>query len=203
VYIVDDERDVAETIGMTLQGAGHQVASFTSGDAFLSVCEDLTPGCVLLDLLLPQKDGLQVQEELEQKVSCHAVAVVTGYGDVPDAVRAMRAGAIDFLRKPFSRSELFDVLDRAQAYIDECLRRREAAQRFAPLQGLSSRENQVLRALGRGLSTKQVASELAVSVRTIDMHRANIMKKLKIGNMTAALLLARDAEALAGLSPRR
>lgn len=195
IYLIDDERDVAETMAITLREAGHVVTYFSSGDAFLNVCEDMAPGCVLLDLMLPNKNGLQVQAELAERDVCHAVALITGYGDVPDAVRAMRAGAIDFLRKPYRRSDLLDVLTRAAAHIAECERQREAESRFEALKRLSTREREVLSALERGLSTKQVAIELDVSARTIDMHRANIMRKLNMASITAALLLSRDAAA--------
>lgn len=197
VYIVDDDRDLAETIIITLRSAGHQATYFSTGEAFLSVCEDLSPGCVLLDLLLPLKNGLQIQAELAEKDHCHAVALLTGYGDVPDAVVAMRAGALDFIRKPYKRAELFDILARAEAYIIECERRKREASRYAPLRRLSTREREVLDILGRGLSTKQAASAMQLSTRTIDMHRANILRKLDVGSITAALLLARDASAAA------
>lgn len=155
----------------------------------------LALGGVLLDLLLPRKSGLEVQAELAERNVCHAVALITGFDDVPDAVRAMRAGAIDFLRKPYRRSELFEVVARAAAHVEECERQREAASRFEALKRLSLREREVLTALERGLSTKQVARELGGSARTIDMHRANIMPKLAMTSITAALLLARDAAA--------
>jgi two-component system response regulator FixJ len=197
VYIVDDDKDLAETITLTVRNAGHQATYFSNGEAFLNVCEDLAPGCVLLDLLLPLKNGLEIQAELAQKDHCHAVALLTGYGDVPDAVMAMRAGALDFIRKPYKRSELFDLLDRAEAYIVECERRRREAARYEPLRSLSAREREVLDILGQGNSTKQAAGLMRLSARTIDMHRANILRKLDVASITAALLLARDATAAA------
>ncbi|WP_294194699.1 LuxR C-terminal-related transcriptional regulator [uncultured Sphingomonas sp.] len=155
----------------------------------------LALGGALLDLLLPRKSGLEVQAELAERNVCHAVALITGFGDVPDAVRAMRAGAIDFLRKPYRRSELFEVVARAAAHVAECERQREAASRFEALKRLSLREREVLTALERRLSTKQVARELGVSAWTIDMHRANIMRKRAMTSIAEALLLARDAAA--------
>ncbi|MBW6524877.1 response regulator [Sphingomonas sp. RHCKR47] len=202
VYIVDDDRDLAETIALTLRNAGHQTVHFSNGEAFLNVCEDLAAGCVLLDLLLPLQNGLEIQAALAQRDHCHAVALLTGYGDVPDAVTAMRAGALDFIRKPYKRAELFDLLDRAEAYVVECERRRKDAARYEPLRALSTREREVLDILGQGNSTKQAASLMQLSARTIDMHRANILRKLDVANITAALLLARDATA-AGSQTRR
>ncbi|NTS65171.1 response regulator transcription factor [Sphingomonas sp. HHU CXW] len=202
VYLVDDDKDLAKTIIMTLEGAGHRATHFSSGEAFLNVSGDLPSGCVLLDLMLPAMSGLELQAELVRRDHCHAVALLTGYGDVCDAVTAMRAGAIDFLRKPYKRAELLDVLARAATHIDECERRRSEATKYEPLKRLSLREQEVLDLLGKGLSSKQAAGELAISTRTIDMHRANILRKLGVISITAALLLARDAST-AGSSGRR
>lgn len=195
VYVVDDEIDVARTLSLTLEKFGHSVTTFLSGEAFLNVADDLPAGCVLLDLLLPRASGLEVQATLRRKRSCHAVALLTGHGDIPDAVQAMRSGAIDFLQKPFRRAELQTVIGRAEEHVAACLSKQRDVVRFERLQTLSPREHLVLAALGRALTTKQVAGELGVSARTIDMHRANILRKLGLPNISAALLLARDAVA--------
>lgn len=194
VYIVDDEADVANSLAIQLNRAGHQASCFTTGEAFASVARDLSPGCVLLDLCLPGASGLDIQQQLERTEHGHAIVLVSGVGDIPDAVQAMRHGAIDFLRKPHRRSELFDVLDRANETVRRKAEARQNATRYARLSQLSEREREVLEALRNGQTSKGVARDLGVSVRTVDMHRANIMRKLGVHSMTSALLLARDAE---------
>lgn len=196
VYIVDDELDVASSLAIMLNKAGHQASCFSTGEAFLSVAQDIAPGCVLLDLCLPGLSGLDIQARLAQVDHGHAIVMVSGFGDIPDAVQAMRGGAIDFLRKPHRRAELFEVIDRAAQTVARRVEAQRDARRYARLGQLSDRERQVLDTLRNGQSSKVVAQDMGISVRTIDMHRANIIKKLGVTNMTAALLLARDAERL-------
>jgi len=193
IYIVDDDRDIQASLGLTLRRAGHEVQSFGRAGAFLSVEADLTPGCVMLDLCLPDSDGLAVQSELAQLGTRHVIILLSGFGDVPDAVHAMRAGALDFLKKPFRRAELFDALDRAQGALDARRAEQAETQRGTLLETLSTRERDVLMASADGDGAKQVAFTLDLSVRTVEMHRANILKKLKVPNFGAALLLAQGA----------
>ena len=139
VYVVDDDRDVATTLQTMLGRMGHDVTWFSNAEAFLAVARDLAPGCVLLDLCLPKMDGLTLQRELLVHDPRHAVVLLSGYGDIPDAVSAMRAGALDFLRKPYRRSELLESLDRAQARIGEWRDRQQRRQQTDRLDLLSTR----------------------------------------------------------------
>lgn len=190
IYIVDDEPDLQVSLGTMLRRAGHLVQSFSTAKAFSSVATDLTPGCALLDLCLPDLDGLALQAKLQEMGSPHAVVLLTGFGDVPDAVAAMRAGALDFLRKPFRRAELFDAIERAGAALTRRETESQARRQVALLDTLSTRERDVLKASAGGTVSKQVAHALGLSVRTVEMHRANVLRKLGVANFGAALLLA-------------
>ncbi|MFD1787016.1 response regulator transcription factor [Sphingomonas floccifaciens] len=193
VYIVDDEREVGASLATMLNKSGHMASCFLSGQAFLNVAVDLAPGCVLLDLCLLDQSGLEVQAQLATLDHGHAVVTVSGVGDIPDAVQAMRSGAIDFLRKPHRRAELFEVIERAAETVRTRMESRSKSLTFRRLDDLSTRECEVLEALRNGRPSKTVANLLNISVRTVDMHRANIIRKLGVSNMTAALMLARDA----------
>ena len=193
IHIVDDEPELLASLSLILRREGHDVQTFSTGAAFLSVAENLPAGCVLLDLRLPDIDGLEVQYRLGEMDTDHAVILLTGFGEVPDAVSAMRAGAIDFLRKPYRRENLVEALARASEQIEDNLRQRADRAKLGAVHALTEREIEVLRALATGKQSKVVAYELGLSIRTIDMHRARIIKRLNVANIGAALVMAKDA----------
>jgi len=190
IYVVDDDPGVRVTLQALLEELGHDVQSFSKAQAFLSVATDLTAGCAILDLCLPDMDGLALQAKLAERDSPHAVVVVTGFGDVPEAVTAMRSGALDFLRKPFRSHEIFQAVNRAQSQLAVQQAERRGLQNANALRELSRRELDVLGASATGAPSKEVAFALDLSVRTVEMHRASIIKKLHVSNFGAALLLA-------------
>lgn len=190
IYVVDDDPGVRVTLQALLEEMGHDVQSFSKAQAFLSVAADLTAGCAILDLCLPDMDGLALQAKLAERDSPHAVVVVTVFGDVPEAVTAMRSGALDFLRKPFRSHEIFQAVNRAQSQLVVQQAERRALQNANALSELSRRELDVLGASATGAPSKEVAFALDLSVRTVEMHRASIIKKLHVANFGAALLLA-------------
>ena len=171
---------------------------FASGEDFVDALPDLQPGCVLLDLRMPQMDGFHVMAELNQREIDWPVIVMTGHGEVPVAVRAMKLGAIDFIEKPFSEDALLASFANAFALLDERessgRRRRAARDRVAQL---TARESDVLRGLLAGESNKQLATRLGISLRTVEMHRGNMMDRLEVSSLAEALTLALDA----GLEP--
>lgn len=193
IHIVDDEPELLASLSLILRREGHDVHTFPTGEEFLAVAAELPPGCVLLDLRLPDLDGLEVQHRLGELDTDHAVVLLTGFGEVPDAVSAMRAGAVDFLRKPYRRENLLDALGRAGEQIEDNLRQRAERAKLGAVNTLSERELEVLRALATGKQSKVVAYELGLSIRTIDMHRARIIKRLNVANIGAALVMAKDA----------
>ena len=171
---------------------------FASGEDFLEALADLAPGCILLDLRMPQIDGFQVMDELAKREVDWPVIVMTGHGEIPVAVRAMKLGAIDFIEKPFSEEALLACFGNAFSLLDERestgKRRREARDRVALL---TARESDVLRGLLAGESNKQLATRLGISLRTVEMHRGNMMERLGVTSLAQALTLALEA----GLEP--
>lgn len=121
IYVVDDDSDLRKSVSISLKAAGFSVQSFATADAFISVANDLTPGCVLLDYCMPGLDGLEAQRLLQFSDSLHRIILCTGVGEIPEAVRAMRAGAVDVLAKPYRRGELLDAIARAGAELENLI----------------------------------------------------------------------------------
>ncbi len=192
--MVDDDRDVRLMISYMLSDAELNSYPFASGTDFLAALEGLDPGCILLDVRMPDMDGLEVMAELSRRGVDWPVAFVTGHGDVPLAVEAMKLGAIDFIQKPFSEETLLAAFDRGFALLDErregAERRRHALERIGLL---TVREREVLQGLLAGLSNKLLANRLGISLRTVEMHRGNMMDRLGVDNLAEALTLAMEA----------
>lgn len=194
VYVVDDDRDVRRSLSFMLGTSDTRSHPFGSGADFLEAVPDLVPGCVLLDLKMPRMDGFQVMAELARREIDWPVIVMTGYGEVPTAVRAMKQGAVDFIEKPFSEEALLGCLASAFALLDEreaAGRRRRAARER--VDQLTARETEVLEGLLAGESNKQLAERLGISLRTVEMHRGNMMDRLEVANLAEALTLALEA----------
>lgn len=191
VYLVDDDDAVRRSAGFMLRTSGHRVESYECGDAFLKEARTLEPGCVLLDIRMPGMDGLEVQRTLNERGLSFPVIIMTGHGDIPVAVQAMKAGAVDFLEKPFEKAMLMAALEQGWARIDSSsardVRAEESARR---LNILTPRERDVLRGLVRGLPNKSIAFDLGISPRTVEIHRANLMTKLDVKNLSDALRIA-------------
>ena len=191
VYLVDDELAVRRSISFMLKTAGMKVEGFESGEAFLKVANSLDPGCVLLDVRLGDIDGLAVQQILRDRGIMLPVIIITGHGDVGLAVRAMKAGAVDFIEKPFEKATLVGAIAQAQLHnqgIEQLHRLAAAAQ--AQLNVLTPRERDVLEGLVNGQSNKVVAYDLGISPRTVEIHRANLMAKLGVHSLSDALRIA-------------
>ncbi len=191
IYLVDDDDAVRRSAGFMLKTAGFAVESFASGVEFLKEAATLEPGCILLDVRMPVMDGLEVQRALGERGITFPVIVLTGHGDVNVAVSAMKAGAIDFIEKPFEKAVLLAALEEGFAQIERSDRNRtrgvEAATR---LNVLTSREHEVLEGLVRGHPNKTIAYDLGISARTVEIHRANLMTKLNVRSLSEALRIA-------------
>ena len=198
VYVVDDDRDVRRSLSFMLGASDIRAHPFGSGQDFIEALPDLDPGCVLLDLRMPQIDGFHVMAELARREVEWPVIVMTGHGEVPLAVRAMKLGAVDFIEKPFSEETLLACFDSAFPLLEErreaSRRRQEARERVAQLTG---RETDVLRGLLAGDANKQLAARLGISLRTVEMHRGNMMERLGVDSLAEALRFALEA----GLEP--
>jgi two-component system, LuxR family, response regulator FixJ len=191
VYLVDDELAVRRSISFMLKTAGMAVEAFESGEAFLKVAAGLEPGCVLLDVRMGGIDGLAVQQLLRERGIMLPVIIITGHGDVGLAVRAMKAGAVDFIEKPFEKATLIGAIAQAQLHnqgLEQIHRLAAAAQ--AQLNVLTPRERDVLDGLVNGHSNKVVAYDLGISPRTVEIHRANLMAKLSVHSLSDALRIA-------------
>ncbi len=191
VHVVDDDDSVRRSVGFMLKTSGHRVHSYISGIELLKDAKALEPGCILLDIRMPQMDGLEVHQALKERGVSLPVIIMTGHGDIPLSVRAMKAGAVDFIEKPFEKAVLLEALELGYASLkrsdDGRDRAREAAVR---LQILTPRERDVLSGLAEGLPNKTIAYDLGISPRTVEIHRANLMSKLEVRSLSEALRLA-------------
>ena len=191
VYLVDDDDAIRRSASFMLKTSGLTVAAFASGVDFLKAVRGLGPGCVLLDVRMPDIDGLAVQAELKARGIALPVIVMTGHGDVTVAVAAMKAGAVDFLEKPFEKSELLAALDDGFARIDHSGHRAErSALAVIRLEALTPRECDVLHGLVNGLPNKTIGYDLGISPRTVEIHRAHLMTKLEVRSLAEALRIA-------------
>lgn len=193
VHVIDDDPSVLETTALLLRVAGHETRTHGSGSAFLGATGLKRSGCILLDIRMPGLSGLDVQNELGRRGTFMPIVMMTGHGDIATAVRAMKAGAVDFIEKPFSRERLLDAVEGALRRSPAQPRSFEAVAARARIACLTPRECEVLRALVRGGSNKAIAFSLGLSARTVEMHRANMMSRLGVRTLPEALRLAYDA----------
>jgi len=190
VHLVDDDEAVRRSAGFMLKTSGYQVKSYVSGVELLKE-RDIEAGCILLDVRMPEMDGLQVQRALQERGLTHPVIVMTGHGDVSVAVQAMKTGAVDFIEKPFEKSVLIEAIDEGFSRIEHADRSRVRAEEArVRLQVLTPREHDVLQGLVRGHPNKTIAYDLDISPRTVEIHRANLMSKLGVASLSEALRVA-------------
>lgn len=199
IYVVDDDAAVREATHTLLEAAGYAAQSFSSGDDFLAQVDIGDRGVALLDICMPGPSGLEVQAEIARRGGALSVIIVTGHGDVTTAVRAMKAGASDFLEKPYHPVALLDAVKRALQRLAPGAPPPDAARER--LSRLTPRESEVLRGLMAGGSNKSIARDLNVSPRTVEMHRANMMERLGARSLPEALRVAHDAGLRAADAP--
>ena len=191
IHVVDDEEAIRRSASFMLKTSGFDVETWPSGVAFLKSARTAAPGCVLLDVRMPEMDGLEVQQALTENGIAMPVIVLTGHGDISIAVRAMKAGAVDFLEKPFEKDRLLQAIEAAFARLDDRAGRAERAQDAeTALAALTPREREVLDGLAKGLPNKTIAYDLGISSRTVEVHRANVMTKLAVRSLSEALRIA-------------
>jgi two-component system response regulator FixJ len=194
VHIIDDEDSVRNSIGFMLQTTGYSVRPWSSGALFLRELRNAEPGCILLDIRMPEMDGLLVQQHLNDRGATMPVIVLTGHGDVSIAVKAMRAGAVDFLEKPFEAEQLLCSIEKAFERLGETSSASRTDAARTQISSLSAREREVLGGLAAGYPNKTIAYDLGISPRTVEVHRANLMQKLGARSLSEALRVTFTAE---------
>ncbi len=200
VFVVDDDEAVRSSLRLLLKSVGLVPATFGSAREFLGKYDPAQPGCVVLDVRMPEMSGLELQELLNKQGAVIPVIFITGHGDVPMAVEAMQAGAFDFLQKPFRDQDLIDRIQRALG--KDRRSRAELSERGAieqRLQELTPREREVLAMVTSGKPNKIMAADLGVSQRTVEIHRARVMEKMGASSLAQLVRMVLD---LGELAPR-
>jgi FixJ family two-component response regulator len=184
VRVVDDDAAVLKALDRLLRSAGFAVRTFPSSLDFLRQHDDETPGCVVVDLSMPGLDGLQLQQALAVSGDSCPMVFISGRGDVPTSVQAMKAGAVDFLTKPFDQQQLLTAV-RTAIEKDRATRERRAERRSigARMAVLTPRERQVMTHVVAGRLNKQIAAELGMAEKTVKVHRARVMKKMAVNSV--------------------
>ena len=194
VHLVDDDEAIRRSASFMLKTSGFIVQTFVSGFELLKQ-RALAPGCILLDVRMPDMDGIEVQQALHARGVTFPVIVMTGHGDVDVAVQAMKHGAIDFIEKPFEKAVLLGAIEEGFARLENTGRSRtRAAEARVMLEALTPREKDVLLGLARGYPNKTIGFNLGISRRTVEIHRANLMTKLGVASLSGALRIAFAAE---------
>jgi two-component system, LuxR family, response regulator TtrR len=188
VYVVDDDDAVRDSLAWLLEASGYRVTGYATAEAFLERYDPNAVGVLILDIRMPGMTGLELQEVLHQRGSLLPIIFITGHGDVPMAVKAMKLGAADFIEKPFNEALLRDLVGKmaelARASRDEATLK---ARNEALVSRLTQRERQVLERIMAGRLNKQIAHDLSISIKTVEAHRASIMTKLNV-NTVAELM---------------
>jgi len=191
VFVVDDDQAMRNSLKWLIESVGVMVESFASADDFLARYESGRPGCLVLDVRMPGMSGLELQEHLAARNIRIPAVIITGHGDVPMAVRAMKAGAVDFIEKPFNDEALLDAIRRALAFEE---RERSAQSENHEIQQrlahLTPREREVMDMVTEGRSNKEIANTLGVSAKTIEAHRARVMEKMQAGSLAELVRMA-------------
>lgn len=190
VFIVDDDAEISQSLESLLRSLGYQVEAFTSSQSFLDRVEEGVSGCVLLDVRIPGISGLEIQRRLAQAQQTIPIIFLTGHGDIQMAVSAMKAGAVEFLPKPFREQQLIDAVSEA---MEQSVRAEEDGRIRSTYQenmaALSPKEREILDDLSSGLHIKEVACKRALSTSTVRVHRRNINFKIKSTSLSNLLIL--------------
>jgi FixJ family two-component response regulator len=198
VFVIDDDESVRTSLATLLESDGYSVESFVSAAEFLMRAPNVGPACLVLDVRLPGLDGFALQRQLIERGRMEQIVFITGYGDIPMGIRAMKRGAVDFLPKPFEDQALLNAVAQALGRSADSFREREeVAQIRTRIATLTSREFEVFRLVITGLLNKQIASELGSALRTIKTHRGRMMHKLGVQSVADLVRLAQKV----GVSP--
>ncbi len=190
IYLVDDEFAVRDSLTLFIESTGRQIKSFDSAQAFLNDYDTKQPGCLILDVKMPSMTGHELQEELTARSITIPIIFISGNADIPDSARAFRAGAVDFLEKPFDNDLLLARVDEAiKKDLDARYQLAEKNKIQERFERLTEREKQVLQLIVNSHSNKEAARILDISHRTIDAHRARVMEKMQADNITKLIAM--------------
>lgn len=185
VYIVDDDPSVRHSLTFLIESVGQQVKTYSSPSEFLAEYREEGPGCLILDVRMPEISGLDVQEQLNKDGFTLPIIIITGHADVPMAIRALKAGAFDFIEKPFNDQVLIERIQQAIEHCHNLTKKHQQRQESMDrLSKLTPREKQVLEGVVAGKSNKVIAKELDISIKTIEVHRANLMAKMDADSLS-------------------
>ncbi|WP_341305369.1 response regulator [Pseudomonas sp. TMP25] len=204
VYVVDDDQGMLDSTVWLLESVGLRALPFTSGQLFLDACDEHSQGCVLLDVRMPGMGGLNVQEAMRARGVQMPVIFVSGHADVPIVVRAFRAGAVDFIEKPYNEQLLLDSVQQALSRAPTAAQTDPRLQAIeARLASLTPRERDVLLPLVRGYTNREMAEQLDISVKTIDLYRSRVMKRMQADTLADLVGMAIAAQLVDALQLRR
>jgi two-component system response regulator FixJ len=194
VYVIDDDEAMRDSLMFLLDSAGFEVTLFDAAQQFLDAVPTLSFGCVVSDVRMPGIDGMEILKRLKAARSRFPIVIMTGHGDVPLAVEAMKLGAVDFLEKPFEDDRLIAMIDSAIREAEPAAKSEAVAHDIAArVASLSPRERQVMDGLIAGLSNKLIAREYDISPRTIEVYRANVMTKMQANSLSELVRLGMRA----------
>ena len=193
IYIVDDDVSVRKSLMRLTRSSGYDAEAFSSAEEFLSAELSSAPCCLVLDVRMPGLDGLELQERLAEKETPVPIVFISGHGDIPMSVKAMKKGAVDFLPKPFSDDDLLGSIERALALSAQLLGARSRKQRIHSLvEALTPREYEVMRWVITGMLNKQIAWELDIAEKTVKVHRGRVMEKMQVDSVAELVRLAEE-----------
>jgi two-component system, LuxR family, response regulator FixJ len=191
VYLVDDDFSVRDSLSMLIESTGQEVRCFESADEFLNNFDPDQAGCLILDVRMPNMTGLELQEQLVRRDFAIPIIFISGHADVPDSSKAFRAGAIDYMEKPFDSEVLLKRMQEAiQKDLETRVHNAEIRKLKKRLNQLTPREHEVMVLIVKGLSNKEAAKQLDVSNRTIDVHRAKLMEKMQAEDLAELTVMA-------------
>ena len=194
VYVVDDDEAMRDSLAFLLGAAGFSVDVFESASSFLGGLASVQAGCLITDIRMPGVDGVELLRRVKREKPTLSVIVMTGHGDVPLAVEAMKLGASDFIEKPFDDQRLIDMIRAAMQSLPGTIKSEAASAQIASrVAALSQRERQVLEGLAGGLSNKAIARDYGISPRTVEVYRAHVMTKMQAANLSELVRLAMRA----------
>jgi two-component system, LuxR family, response regulator FixJ len=194
VYVIDDDEAMRDSLSFLLESAGFDVTLFESALKFLDALPELAFGCVVSDVRMPGLDGIELLKRMKTRPGAFPIVIMTGHGDIPLAVEAMKLGAIDFLEKPFEDDRLITMIEMAIRQAEPAAKSEALTQDIvARIATLSPRERQVMDGLIAGLSNKLIARDYDISPRTIEVYRANVMTKMQANSLSELVRLAMRA----------